>query len=74
MTSGTFAIHLVMSGADLTTVKDLLEHKTLNMGMRYAHLSQSHKRKAVEILSTVLDGHNMDTEGDASGKVVELPG
>jgi len=43
----TFASHLVMSGVDLLTVKELLGHKTITMTLRYAHLSASHKQKAV---------------------------
>jgi len=39
----TFASHLVMAGVDITTVKELLGHKTLTMTMRYAHLAPSHK-------------------------------
>ncbi len=57
----TFASHLVMNGTDLMTVKELLGHKTLQMTLRYAHLSQSHKRQAIEALGRVLDGHYMDT-------------
>ena len=43
----TIASHLVMNGIDLTTVKELLGHKTIAMTMRYAHLAPSHKEKAV---------------------------
>ncbi len=43
----TFASHLVMAGVDLTTIKELLGHKTLNMTLRYSHLAPSHKVKAV---------------------------
>jgi integrase len=46
----TFASHLVMNGIDITTVKELLGHKTIAMTMRYAHLSKEHKQKAVETL------------------------
>ncbi len=49
----TFASHLVMSGVDLTTVKELLGHKDIKMTLRYAHLAPSHKQKAVQALSNV---------------------
>ncbi len=51
----TFASHLVMAGVDITSVKELLGHKTLNMTMRYSHLSEGHKRKAVNTLDNVLN-------------------
>jgi integrase len=45
-----FASALVMAGVDLRTVAQLLGHRTLQMVMRYAHLSQSHELAAVERL------------------------
>lgn len=44
----TFASHLVMVGVDITTVKELLGHKSLTMTLRYAHLTSSHKVEAVQ--------------------------
>lgn len=45
-----FASRLVMSGADLYTVKELLGHSDFEMTQRYAHLSAEHKAAAVEKL------------------------
>lgn len=46
----TLASIIIMKGVDLTTVKELLGHQTLDMTMRYAHLSPAHKVKAVGVL------------------------
>ena len=46
----TFASRCVMSGVDLRTLQQLLGHKTLQMVVRYTHLSQSHELAAVEKL------------------------
>ena len=47
----TFASRLVMKGADLRTVQELGGWKNLSMVQRSAHLSQKHKREAVELLA-----------------------
>jgi len=46
----TYASHLVMRGASLTEVKELLGHADIRTTMRYAHLSPQAKKAAVQLL------------------------
>ena len=46
----TFASELVMKGADIKTVSELLGHSTTRMTERYSHLSASHKNLAINLL------------------------
>ena len=48
----TFASRLAMEGVDLLTIKELGGWKSLTMVQRYAHLSPSHRRIAIERLVT----------------------
>ena len=57
----TFASRLVMAGVDLRTVAQLLGDRTLQMVMRYAHLSQSHELAAVERLCNTGEGNEKRT-------------
>jgi site-specific recombinase XerD len=48
----TFASHLVMAGANLTSVKELMGHKTFEMTLRYAHLAPDFQCDAITRLDT----------------------
>ena len=63
----TFASQLVMAGIDLTSIKELLGHKSLTMTMRYAHLAPGHKRKAVNTLDRLLQNEEKENMSSQSG-------
>jgi site-specific recombinase XerD len=46
----TFASHLVMRGAVIKAVQELLGHSSITTTMRYAHLSPDARRAAIELL------------------------
>ena len=46
----TFASRLAMNGVDVGTLMKLLGHKTIAMTLRYSHLSDKHRKDAVEML------------------------
>jgi integrase len=54
----TFASLVLMRGGSLKDVQELLGHKTMTMTLRYSHLTQEHKRKAVNLLN------GLTTQGD----------
>jgi integrase len=49
----TFPTRLVLAGADLVTVRDLLGHADIKTTMRYAHPTPESKRKAITLLSSI---------------------
>ena len=46
----TFASRLAMAGVDIRTIAQLMGHGTIQMSMRYAHLSPDHNQAAVDRL------------------------
>jgi integrase len=44
----TFASYMAMDGATLIEIADALGHLTLNMVMRYSHLTEEHSSKVVQ--------------------------
>ena len=59
----TFASHLVMTGVPLKAVQELLGHSTIEMTMRYAHLSPDVTREAVARLGMGLTGSGWADRG-----------
>ena len=61
----TFASHLVMRGAPVAAVQQLLGHSTIEMTMRYAHLTPDVRRDAVRLL----DGHSRGAQDRPDAEV-----
>lgn len=57
----SFASQLVMRNIPLKAVQELLGHATIEMTMRYAHLSPSVHRDAVAVLDAPESGHYLGT-------------
>ncbi len=47
----TFASHLMMRGAPMPAVQQLMGHSTIDMTMRYTHLAPSTMRTAIDLLN-----------------------
>jgi len=61
----TFASTLVMNGAGIKTVQELLGHSDLTMTMRYSHLAPDHRTRAVKLLDRA---YQTDTKSDTVKK------
>ncbi len=58
----TFASRLVMAGVDLRTVQELMGHKSIQMTVRYSHLTPKHTLAAVERLAGTVSVSLTDTK------------
>jgi len=72
----TFASRLVMAGVDLRTVQELMGHKSIQMTVRYSHLTPKHTLAAVERLPGSVSANPTDTKTstESEGQISrELP-
>jgi integrase len=70
----TFASQVIMRGGDLKDVQELLGHKSMSMTLRYSHLSQDHKKRAVNLLNglTASARNRHEVKNDANLKDYNL--
>ena len=64
----TFASYLVMSGAGIAEVQQLLGHKDIKMTMRYSNLSHKHLRDSISIF----DNTEFQTEKEKVENIKEI--
>jgi site-specific recombinase XerD len=64
----TFASRLVMAGVDLRTVQELMGHKSIQMTVRYSHLTPKHTLAAVEMLTGAVTAVTTDTKTSTEQK------
>jgi len=59
-----------MKGASLKEVQELLGHKDIKMTMRYAHLSQENKRKAINLLNVITASIKTDMSQNVTNPIL----
>jgi hypothetical protein len=62
---------MIMRGASLKEVQEILGHKNMQMTLRYAHLSGDHKKKAVNLLNGLTAIDNKAVEDSMSQNVTK---
>ncbi len=62
----TAASQMVIRGASLKDVQEILGHKSMTMTLRYAHLSQERKKQAMNLLNGVTPGLDMLEEAQVT--------
>jgi site-specific recombinase XerD len=67
----TFASRLVVAGIDLRTVQELMGHKSIQMTVRYSHLTPKHTLAAVERLSGAVSGTSTDTKTSTAASMLD---
>ena len=74
----TFASHMVMRGATMKELQELMGHRDMKMTNRYAHLSPEHKQKAVNLLNGLTaptkkaDSHELVMNSKSSSDATDL--
>ena len=68
----TFASNLIMEGTDITTAKELMGHKTIDMTLRYSHLAPNYKTRAVNILDRIFGVAQNPPQSEKVRNVVSL--
>ena len=69
---------MVMRGATMKELQELMGHRDMKMTNRYAHLSPEHKKKAVNLLNGLTapakktDSHEMVTNSKSSSDATDL--
>lgn len=63
----SYASFLARAGVPLNTIRELLGHRTLEMTLRYSHLSPDHKREAVDVLDRLLRKRSPQKSPQRSG-------